>query len=110
MTETTIGKDQAVALLQKLSTEDDFRASYEKSPSEALKAAGISADILQSLPSANLAPTKLNSKEAFAAALKQVLDDSASVYLCHQSPTVRLHSSNAKNLKDSAGSTSFAAS
>ncbi|MBL0162285.1 MAG: NHLP-related RiPP peptide [Xanthomonadales bacterium] len=106
MTDTMLSKDQAIALLQKLSTDDAFRASYEKSPGEALLAAGISAEVIKSLPRENLAPHKLNSKEAFAASLQQVRSESANVHLCLRVPTVKLSGGS----KDSAGSTSFSAS
>lgn len=110
MTETTIGKDQAIALLQKLSTDDDFRARYETAPSEALEAAGIPAELIRSLPIEVLTPTRLNSKEAFSAALKQVRDDLASVYLCQRPPHVQLKEEDASNARGSSGSMSFAAS
>lgn len=109
MTDTMLSKDQAIALLQKLSTDDKFRTSYEKSPGDALQAAGIPSEVIKSLPKGNLAPHKLNSKEAFAAALQQVRSDSANVHLCLRVPTVKLSDVGTAS-KDSAGSTPFAAS
>lgn len=107
MLNTTLGKDHAITLLQKLSTDDEFRGSYEKSPAEALRAIGVPAEVINALPSGNLAAHKLNSKDAFAAALTKVRDEVASVYLCLIVPTVRL---NAIASSDSlSASTSFSA-
>lgn len=109
MTDTILSKEQAIALLHKLSTDDTFRASYEKSPGDALQAGGIPSEVIKGLPKANLAPHKLNSKEAFATALQQVRSESANVHLCLRVPTVKLSDVGTAS-KDSAGSMSFAAS
>ena len=108
MNDTTLGKELAITLLQKLSTDDEFRLSYEKSPAAALRAIGVPAEVIKSLPGENFVSHKLNSKAAFAAALTQVRDEVASVYLCLIVPTVRLNAG--PKAAASSVSTSFSAS
>lgn len=107
MTDSALSKEQALDLLQKLSTDDNFRASYEKSPAAALGAAGISSKLLEALPAASLASGKLLPKEAFAKSLAQVKNDAADVFLCLRPPSVQLRSNEASQKPESANSTPF---
>ena len=110
MTDTRLGKDQAISLLEKLSTDDSFRASYEKSPPAALRAFGIPEQMINSLSSESLAPIKLTSKDAFHEALMQVRKDTADVFLCLRVPTVRLNDDDASDARKSSAAISFAGS
>lgn len=107
MTDSTLTKEQAMNLLQKLSTDDDFRASYEKSPATALAAAGISSKMLDALPAASLVSGTLLPKEAFAMSLEQVKSEVADVCLCLQPPSVRLRSGDATRHPDPSTSIPF---
>ena len=88
MADTILPKAQAVALLQKLSTDDKFRASYQANPRDALLGIGISADLL---PKTMSAVTTLASKAAFQHALALVDSNDADCYGCQVPPHVRLH-------------------
>ena len=86
--DTVLPKAQAVALLQKLSTDDKFRASYLANPRDALLGLGISPDLL---PKTMPALSTLASKAAFQQALAQVSSGDADCYGCQVPPHVRLH-------------------
>jgi putative modified peptide len=84
--DTVLDKPHAVALLQKLSTDDKFRASYKENPSGALTSIGIPANTLPG----GMAPIKtLADKSVFAAALAQVQADMANVCTCQVPPQIR---------------------
>jgi len=88
MADTVLDKPHAVALLQKLSTDDKFRASYQANPRDALAGLGIPTDKLP----ANTPPlTTLADKLVFAHAFAQVQADQADVCSCQHPPTVRMH-------------------
>lgn len=88
MADTVLGKPHAVALLQKLSTDDQFRASYQANPRQALVGLGVPAD---QLPASMPPLTTLADKLVFAHALAQVQADQADVCSCQHPPTVRMH-------------------
>jgi|KBSSwiStaDraftv2_1062776.scaffolds.fasta_scaffold458483_2 putative modified peptide len=84
--DTVIPKAQAVALLQKLSTDDAFRAAYKANPRDVLIDLGVHASAL----SASMAPlTTLADKLVFAHALAQVQADLAECHSCLRPPTVQ---------------------
>ncbi|HQX34688.1 MAG: NHLP-related RiPP peptide [Xanthomonadales bacterium] len=72
MTDSTLTRDQGVALLRKLSTDDAFRELFESKPAKALHEAGIPSDTIVNLNAACLCPGKLASKEALAQVLGQL--------------------------------------
>lgn len=72
MTDSTLTRDQGVALLRKLSTDDAFRELFESKPAKALHEAGIPSDTIVNLNAACLCPGKLASKEALAQVLEQL--------------------------------------
>ena len=87
MADTVLSKPHAVALLQKLSTDDKFRASYMANPLKALKSIGVPAN---ELPKSMPALTTLADKLVFAHAFAQVQADQAEVTSCLHPPTIRL--------------------
>lgn len=107
MTDTTLSREQALALLQRLATDDEFRTSYEASPAAALKSAGISAALVDSLTPASVAPTKLRAKDVFQRAYDEVREEIAEVCLCHRPPTISLKSGGTTRAKGDGTTTSF---
>ena len=107
MTDTSLPREQALALLQRLANDDAFRTSYETSPAAALKAAGISAEIIAALAPTSLAPTRLRSREAFQKAYEQVREKEAEVCLCHRPPEISLRSGSRTRDGDGGATTSF---
>jgi len=90
--DTVLDKPHAVALLQKLSTDDKFRADYMANPRGALLAVGVPANTVSSFPDKAMAPMKtLADKSVFAAALAQVQADLADVCACQKPPQIRFN-------------------
>lgn len=65
MTDSKLTEEQAITLLKKLATDDDFRNLFENKPALALTEMGVSADVVVRLKSECLAKIKLASKEEF---------------------------------------------
>lgn len=63
MTDSTLTRDQASALLRKLATDDDFRALFEDKPALALYESGIDAEVIVRLKAACLQSIKLAPKD-----------------------------------------------
>jgi len=108
MTDTMLPRGQALALLQRLATDDAFRATYQASPAAALKAAGIPAEIVDGLASTSLSPATLRPREVFEQAYRQVRDEAAAVCLCHRPPEIRLHPAKGTRGTDDGATTPFA--
>ncbi len=84
--QTVLKEEQAVGLLRRLATDDDFRRRYECDPSDALLHFGLPRAMIEALPAANLVPVKLADKSHFLAALNQLFDRTVQVFLCQQPP------------------------
>ena len=82
--------DEAVALLRKLSSDDVFRAQFEKDPATALKQIGMAAADVDASPSSALSPAPLPPKEQFREALGQILESGASDHICMVFPFLKL--------------------
>lgn len=85
--DTVLSKAQAITLLQKLSSDDAFRASYQADPRSTLIGIGVPAD---QLPPRMSAIATLADKSVFTVALAQVSADLADVHACQIVPTVRM--------------------
>lgn len=86
--DTVLSKAQAIALLQKLSSDDAFRSSYQANPLAALIGMGVPANQLP----ANMAPiAALADKSVFANALAHVQADLANVCACQQPPKIQIN-------------------
>lgn len=92
MADTILPKAQAIALLQKLSSDDQFRSIYLANPRAALATVGVPANVTNEVPDAPL--KKLADKTVFAAALMQVQAEMADVCTCQVPPQIRFHFGN----------------
>jgi putative modified peptide len=72
MSDTRLPKEQELQLLKKLSTDDDYRARFEKSPVDALKEIGVGDDAINKLDPVNLKPGKLANKDVITRAYKSL--------------------------------------
>jgi len=91
MSDTRLPKDQELALLRKLSSDDAYRSRFEKSPADALKEIGVSDSDIAALDSANLQPGTLAAKDKIAAAHQQLDAEVFSDHACMIFPLMRLN-------------------
>lgn len=83
-------RDETVALLRKLSSDDAFRAVFEKDSAAALKQIGVSSSEIAALPPVETATEPLPPKEQFQQALNEVLEAGVSDHLCQIFPMLKL--------------------
>lgn len=83
-------RDESIALLKKLSSDDAFREAFTKDPADALKEIGIGSGDLAALPPSALAPEPLPSKEQFQQALQDVMEAGVSDHVCLVFPFLKL--------------------
>lgn len=83
-------RDETIALLTKLSSDDAFRTQFEKDPAAALKGLGIGDGEIAALPADAVAPQPLPPKEQFGEALRQVIDHGVSDHVCMVFPLLKL--------------------
>lgn len=91
MSAARLPKDQEIQLMKKLSTDDDYRARYEKDPTAALKEIGVSDEDISALDSTALKPGKLAAKADIAAAHSKLDDANISEHVCLVFPALRLN-------------------
>ncbi len=91
MSASRLPKEQEIQLMKKLSTDDDYRARYEKDPTAALKEIGVSDDHLSALDAAALRPGKLADKADIAAAHGKLAEANISEHVCLIFPLLRLN-------------------
>jgi putative modified peptide len=91
MGDTRLPKEQELDLLKKLSTDDAYRARFEKSPADALKEIGVSDATLAALPADNLKSGKLADKSAIAAAHGKLSDANTTDQVCLVVPFMRIN-------------------
>ena len=91
MSDKRLPKEHELQVLNKLSTDDAFRAHFESDPSGALKAAGVPESAISSLDAANLKPGKLADKSVIAATYDKVNDDNLGLHVCMIFPLMRLN-------------------
>jgi putative modified peptide len=72
VTDSKLTEDEALALLAKLATDDDFRRRFEVKPARALIEIGVSPETVVNLGAKCLGGCRITSKEAFASALKSL--------------------------------------
>lgn len=82
-------RDESIALLKKLSSDDAFRAEFAKDPAAALKQIGIGGD-LTALPQSSLAAAPLPPKDQFQQALSDVMESGVSDHICMIWPALKL--------------------
>lgn len=91
MSGTRLPKEHELNLMKKLSTDDDFRTRFEKSPAEALKEIGVPDSAISALDSASLKPGKLADKSAIADAHAKLDQDALLGHACMVFPMLRLN-------------------
>lgn len=90
MADSQLSREHSLALLHKLSTDDDFRNRFEQKPAAALAEVGVPQDLIDGLPAASTAPMKLAPRETFANALEHFKRGAAEVALCQSAPQIGL--------------------
>lgn len=90
MNKGKLTRDETVALLRKLSSDDAFRAMFEKEPAAALTQIGVSGSELAALPPIETTTEPLPPKEQFQQALNEVLQAGVSGHLCQIWPALKL--------------------
>lgn len=83
-------RDETIALLRKLSSDDAFRTMFEKDSAAALKQIGVSSSELAALPPSAITTEPLPAKEQFQQALNEVLEAGVSDHLCQVWPMLKL--------------------
>ncbi len=91
MSGSRLPKEQELQLLKKLSSDDDYRARYEKNPTDALKEVGVTDDQISALDAAALKPGKLAEKADIAAAHGKLAEANISEHVCLVIPFLRLN-------------------
>lgn len=91
MTGSRLPKEQELQLMKKLSSDDDYRARYEKSPADALKDIGVTDAQISALDPAALKPGKLAGKADIAAAHGKLAEANISDHVCLIIPMQRLN-------------------
>ncbi len=91
MSDQRLPKENELQLLQRLSTDDDYRDRFEKDPAGALKEIGVTDASIAALDPANLKPGKLADKPTLAAAHKALSDTSVSDHVCLIVPFMRIN-------------------
>ena len=89
MSDTRLPKEHELALLKRLSTDDDFRSRFEQDPPGAMKEAGSPGAAIASLDPANLKPGKLADKATLAAAYTKLSEANLSDHVCLIIPLMR---------------------
>jgi putative modified peptide len=75
MADSTLTKEQGLALLTKLATDDAFRGHFEQKPAHALHDLGVPGDVIARLPARCLCPRKLAPKAEMDEARKKLSGD-----------------------------------
>lgn len=91
MSGSRLPKEQELQLMKKLSSDDAYRARYEKSPTDALKEIGVSDAQISALDPAALQPGKLADKADIAAAHGKLAEVNISEHVCLVFPMLRLN-------------------
>lgn len=89
MSSVRLPKAQELQVLGKLSTDDGYRARFEKDPASALKEAGVDDAAIKQLDPSSLQPGKLADKAAIAAAHAKLKDANISDHVCLIIPMLR---------------------
>lgn len=90
MADSTLSREHSLALLHKLSTDDDFRSRFEQKPAAALAEIGVPHETIVNLKATCLAPTTLADKSHLAEGHKQLANAAADASLAMNIPTVGL--------------------
>ncbi len=89
MSSVRLPKAQELDVLNRLSTDDGFRARFEQDPAAALKEAGVADADIAKLDPVNLKAGKLADKAAIAATRDKLANDNISDHVCLIIPMLR---------------------
>jgi putative modified peptide len=90
MTDSVLSKEQVSALLNKLGSDDAFRALFESKPAAALQQLGVSAETIRHLSAKCHGPCKLAEKNRFQDASKSIDDKSFLDYTTMEVPQMAI--------------------
>lgn len=90
MADPSLTRQQALTLLNKLGTDDDFRQRFESSPRDALVETGVPQDKIATFPAESLMPVKLASKEKFRQLHDQISRQPTTEWMCMIIPQFRI--------------------
>ncbi|MEZ5460428.1 NHLP-related RiPP peptide [Dokdonella sp.] len=91
MSDSRLPKAQELDLMKRLSSDDAYRARFEKSPTDALKEIGVSDSDIAALDPDNLKPGTLAPKDKIAAAHQQLDAETLGGHACMVFPLMRLN-------------------
>ena len=94
MSHSTLSREHAIALLQRLADDDDFRSRFEHKPAKALAELGVPLETIVDLAPTCLQPPQLASKEALAKAAREMNDAVVEAAMSMRVPHVQLRSAN----------------
>lgn len=77
MADTSLSREHSLALLQKLATDDGYRARFEQKPAAALAELGVPHDTIVNLKASCLASNQLADKSQFAEAHSELANATA---------------------------------
>jgi putative modified peptide len=90
MADSSLTRQQALTLLNKLGHDDAFRDRFEKSPSAGLKEIGVPSERIAGFSAEALAPFKLAPKEKFQQLHQQISSQPTNEWLCMIIPQFRI--------------------
>jgi putative modified peptide len=90
MTDSNLTKEQGIALLRRLSTDDSFRELFETKPAKALHDAGVGVETIINLNARCLCKGKLASKKELAEVLDKLEEQTFANSLKMVIPSVKL--------------------
>ena len=76
-----LSRDQTIALLGKLSTDDQFRTLFQNDPRAGLRQLGVPEEQVADCSYSKLSPLQLARKEQFASARKQIIESQRGEFL-----------------------------
>lgn len=97
MSNKRLPQEQELQLLKKLSSDDDYRARFEKNPAAALKELGATDTDISAINPENLKPGKLADKATILKAQEALQHQSISDHVCMVFPLMRLDYGAGKN-------------
>jgi putative modified peptide len=90
MADSSLSREHSLALLHKLSTDDDYRSRFEQKPAAALAELGVPHETIINLKATCLAPTTLADKGHFVQAHQELANATATTCLTMTPPTSNL--------------------
>lgn len=93
MSDGLLTPSQAESLLQRVSSDDAFRARFELAPAEALQELGFPLELINQLPAACLKPKPLPPKTALSDLMQKQREVAVNATMAMNVPWVKLGSS-----------------